>query len=178
MPQAIGQRCQRHDFGAFKYPTSREDIGEAQCSQACWRQDASHFVLHAIQCVNLAQVKLWYAEPYEFRLGRFLTISTTHLSSTPSVGNGTHQSTTAVSILTSIFPERDIGCKIEEASETFCRTSPSYPGGHALMGLMTLEAFMGNGGDEVPDVKILVCSMNVKPPRTCTLRTPRGCTFV
>jgi hypothetical protein len=127
-------------------------------------------VLHALQCVELAQVKLWYAEPYKLRLGTVLTISTTHLSSTSATGNGTQRNTIPASIFTSIFPERDTGCKIEERLDTVCRIPIPYLGGQLLMGLMTLEAFAGNPGDEVLDAKILVCVVNVGQPQTCMSR--------
>ena len=75
-----------------------------------------------------------------------------------------------MSVLTSIFPERDIGCNIEEHEETICRAPLCYVSGQPLMGLMSLEALTGTGGNEVPDSKILVCVVNVEQPQTCMLR--------
>lgn len=35
------------------------------------------------------------------------------------------------------------------------------------MELITLQAFTGSDGDELPDTKILVCVVAVGPPETC-----------
>src|SRR2546421_1023319 len=104
------------------------------------------------------QVKLWDTNSYQFRLGSLLTISTRHISSTPSSNiNGTQPSTSPTAIFTSMFPERDTGCTIEDCVDTASRTPICYLNGQNLTGLMTLEAFTGSVGDELPDAKVLVC---------------------
>jgi hypothetical protein len=119
------------------------------------------------------QVKLWYTNSYQFRLGSLLTISTRHISSMPSSNtNGTQPSTSPTTIFTSIFPERDTGCNIEDCVDTASRTPICYLNDQNLMGLMTLEAFTGSVRDELPDAKVLVCVVAVGEPEACMLNHP------
>jgi hypothetical protein len=41
-----------------------------------------------------------------------------------------------------------------------------------LAGLVTLEAFMGNVGDKLPDAKVLVCVIAVGQSEACMLNHP------
>jgi len=119
------------------------------------------------------QVKLWYTNSYQFRLGSLLTISTTHISSTPSSNtNGAQPSTSPTEIFTSIFPERDTGCNIEDCVDTANRTPICHLNGQNLAGLMTLEVITGSVGDELPDAKVLVCVIAVGEPEACMLNHP------
>jgi hypothetical protein len=99
-------------------------------------------------------------------LGDVLTISTTHLSSSVAV-NGNQQSATPASIFTSIFPERDAKCKIEECVQINQSIPTPYNSVQLPLGLTPLHALTGKAGEDVSDAKILVCVMDLGEYQNC-----------
>ena len=132
-------------------------------------------VCRAIHCVDLVQIKLWYAAPYEFRLGSLLTVSTTHISSNSPISTGTQPATIPASISSSIFPQRDSGCQIEERCSESSITPICYAHGQPLVGLMTLKDFTCNDGDSTQNAKVLVCVTTIGRPEACMLCHTQAC---
>lgn len=115
-------------------------------------------------------MKLWYAKvDYQLRLGHLVSIWTPHLSNADS-SSLTLQN---VSLVTSIFPERDNSCyfKAEEHSDegVLCKTPLGYRDGKQLDGLMTLKNYI-DGGHEVAGGKILVCVKSIGARKKCEYR--------
>ena len=115
------------------------------------------------------QVKLWYANvDYNLHLGLLVSVWTPHVS------NAESRSLTVqdVSLITSIFPERDHSCyfMVQEQSDegVMCKTPLGYHDGKQLDGLMTLKNFV-EGGHELADGKILVCVKRIGGRKKCTL---------
>lgn len=82
------------------------------------------------------------------------------------------ESSQAATLVTSVFPERDAGCRIRTADQprlnrSICNTPLGYVSGRPLFGLMSLKAFIEEGGDEVLNAKILVCVKAVGSISTC-----------
>ncbi|KAL9607731.1 MAG: hypothetical protein Q9167_007382 [Letrouitia subvulpina] len=120
-------------------------------------------------------VKLWYANmQYHLRLGQLVSIWTPHLSSTESTVRTLQQ----VSLATSIFPERDPSCyfAIQECRDDgIAYKAPRKDSEEKqLAGLMTLKNFI-MGGDEVADVKILVCVKSIGERKLCKCSSGFAC---
>jgi len=110
------------------------------------------------------QVKLWYGSTrYGLSLDDLLAVWTTHISSISSILNGeVSPNIGPAPVLTSIFPERDSGCYVEvqpriSENDSACRLPLDYFPSNSLLGLMSLDAFLNAGGDDVPNAKVLVC---------------------
>lgn len=110
-------------------------------------------------------------------MGDLITAWTTHISPASSLGNATSAIGTSPAFnLTSIFPERDYGCRIqtsprEQNDSPACRTPIGYGGPQSLLGLIPLNNFIGGGGDEIPEAKVLACVVAVGQPETCDIST-------
>ncbi|KAL9618698.1 MAG: hypothetical protein Q9160_006577 [Pyrenula sp. 1 TL-2023] len=115
-------------------------------------------------------VSLWYAQSiYDLRLGSLVTIWTTHVS--PISTTSDVVTPRPASLLTSIFPERDVGSHLmvlEEDSKNcdWYRTPLGLGLSTSLPGLMSLKAFMEEGGSEVHDAKVLVYVKAISPAST------------
>ena len=114
-------------------PRRIERITPCTPSKILWRRTKMMLVYPALQCNDLAQIKLWYVEPHDFRLGSLLTVSTTHISSNSPTSTATKPATIPASISSSIFPQRDSGCQIEERCSELSRTLIWYPHGQPLV---------------------------------------------
>ena len=113
------------------------------------------------------QVKLWYAKvDYNLHLGSLVSIWTPHVSKADSNSLAVRDA----SLVTSIFPERDNSCyfMVQEQSDegVMCKTPLGYRDGRQLDGLVTLKSFI-EGGDELPDAKILVCVKSIGARKKC-----------
>lgn len=128
--------------------------------------------------LTVAQVKLYYADTcYELCLEALVTIWTTRILSTPTFNDGGHgASTIPAPIRSSIIPGRDSACRLrtsthEENKSSAYRTAFSYNTGNPLVGLVTLNNFTKNGGDETPEAKLWDNLRHVMTPLCCSCST-------
>lgn len=120
----------------------------------------------------MRKINLWYAETiYDLGLGSLLTIWTTHISS-PSAAAAAVEGIRAATLMTSVFPEGDASCHVHivdqaDTERAIYNTPLGYVSGRPLLGLISLKAFLEDGGDEMLNAKILVCVHSIGTISTC-----------
>jgi hypothetical protein len=110
-----------------------------------------HLIPHTHQC-----------PPQPLPAGLFVVIrSWRPISSTKQ------QTMTQASIFTKIFPERDAGCRIEECLGITYSILAPYNSAQLPWGLTTLQSSTRKAGDQLLDVEILVCMIDLGQYQNC-----------
>lgn len=118
------------------------------------------------------QIKLYFSHTqYPLKLGQLLTIWTVFISDSAKAGS------TAISGVinyANLYPGRvssdHIMIHTTASTALLCRTPLDYRKGTPLLGLMTLETFLGSGHDGVVGARLLVCVKSIGARKRITVR--------